>query len=349
MIRLLFLIILFSIIGTMGVAKAQEHPASEPNEPTSLVKWMDFKTAFAENKKNPKPFLIDVYTDWCGWCKKMMKTTYSNPAIAQYINNYFYPVKYNAETKDTIFFKDTMYVNHGSGPRPVHDLAYQLLGNRQSYPTTVVLFNDLKNQAPIPGYLDEKQIEPVLIFFVETVYMNCQFEDFNEYFQKAFLDTSKLYKKTPLKKYTFEEAEKLSKKEPKKWLININTEWCNSCRTMNKAVLTDSLLAEYINKNFYYIDFNAQQKDSIKFLNYTYQYKESLSNMPINELAPTLTGGSLVLPSLVVLDEKMQRLDVVQRFLVPKMLNQVLHFYGDDAYKTKQWAAFRDSFYSQKK
>ncbi|MEY4877059.1 MAG: hypothetical protein RL708_2208 [Bacteroidota bacterium] len=349
MIRFFILILLFFSGLQINRVFAQAHPDSKAAEPPSLVKWIDFKTAFEANKKVPKPFLIDVYTDWCGWCKHMMKTTYSNPAIAEYINNYFYAVKYNAETKDTIYFKDSMYVNHGTGPRPIHDLAIQLLGNRQSYPTTVFMFNDLKNQAPIPGYLDEKQIEPVLLFFVEMVYMNCPYEDFNEYFQKAFIDTTKLNKKFPLKKYTFAEAEKLSKTAPRKWLININTEWCNSCRTMNKAVLTDTLIADYINKNYYYIDFNAQQKDSIRFLNYTYLYKETNGSMPVHELAPTLTGGSLVLPSLVVLDESMKRLDVVQRFLVPKMLNQVLHYYGDDAYKTKQWTEFRDKFYSQKK
>ena len=51
MIRIFFLIIIFSIIGTISNAQAQEHPANEANEPTSLVKWMDFKTAFAENNR----------------------------------------------------------------------------------------------------------------------------------------------------------------------------------------------------------------------------------------------------------------------------------------------------------
>ncbi|GIV27707.1 MAG: hypothetical protein KatS3mg027_1521 [Bacteroidia bacterium] len=73
-------------------------------ESDGLVKWLSFKEAQELNKQAPKPFLVDIYTDWCGWCKVMMRTTYSNPNIAGYINTYFYPVKFNAETKDTIEF-----------------------------------------------------------------------------------------------------------------------------------------------------------------------------------------------------------------------------------------------------
>ena len=78
-------------------------PVFSQNESEGLVKWLDFKEAQGKKTKlNQKPFLIDLYTDWCGWCKHMMRTTYSNEALANYINTNFYPVKFIAETKDTI-------------------------------------------------------------------------------------------------------------------------------------------------------------------------------------------------------------------------------------------------------
>ena len=48
---------------------------------------------------------IDVYTDWCGWCKHMMKTTFANKGIANYINTQYIPVRFDAETLDTITFR----------------------------------------------------------------------------------------------------------------------------------------------------------------------------------------------------------------------------------------------------
>ena len=36
---------------------------------------------------NPRKYFIDVYTDWCGWCKKMDKDTFQNPEVAAYMAN----------------------------------------------------------------------------------------------------------------------------------------------------------------------------------------------------------------------------------------------------------------------
>lgn len=77
----------------------------------SNIKWYSPEEAYELNKTAPKPFFIDVYTDWCGWCKRMDATTFKDPTIAQYLNAYYYPVKFNAEVKDTINFMERPYWN----------------------------------------------------------------------------------------------------------------------------------------------------------------------------------------------------------------------------------------------
>jgi uncharacterized protein YyaL (SSP411 family) len=66
------------------------------------VKWLTVAEMQAAYSKNPKPILVDVYTTWCGWCKVMDKQTYSNEKVAAYINEKYYAVKFDAESKEPV-------------------------------------------------------------------------------------------------------------------------------------------------------------------------------------------------------------------------------------------------------
>jgi uncharacterized protein YyaL (SSP411 family) len=86
------------------------------NKDGSLVKWMTITEAVNASKTTPKPIILDFYTDWCGWCKRMMATTYADPGLASYINQYFYPVKFDAEGKDTVTFQGKTYMPTSMAP-----------------------------------------------------------------------------------------------------------------------------------------------------------------------------------------------------------------------------------------
>jgi thiol:disulfide interchange protein len=59
----------------------------------------NFSASLDEAEKSNKLVLVDFYTDWCGWCKQLDKTTFADPAFMQYLTEHFIPVKLNAEDK----------------------------------------------------------------------------------------------------------------------------------------------------------------------------------------------------------------------------------------------------------
>lgn len=164
-----YILILFIFTGF--VSQAQE------------VKWLSFEEAIARNKKNPKPILIDIYTDWCGWCKKMDRTTYQNAIVVDYINTHFYAVKMDGEGKEEITFREYTFKFRKEGRTGFHELAAALMDGKLSYPTTV--FMDEKEQLldKIPGYLDTKMMEKILFYFANDKYKTEKWADFEKTFK----------------------------------------------------------------------------------------------------------------------------------------------------------------------
>lgn len=166
------IILLFTITFFYLGANAQED-----------VKWLSFEEAIALNKKTPKPILIDIFTDWCGYCKKMDLNTYANKTIAAYINENFYAIKLNGEEKNDIIFNDHTFKFQKQGRRGYHELSASLLNGKLSYPTTIFLSEKEKLLDRIPGYLNAEMMEKVLTYFSEKQYKTKKWEDFNKDFK----------------------------------------------------------------------------------------------------------------------------------------------------------------------
>ncbi len=303
----------------------------------SLVKWMSFKEAQEAYKKQQKPFIIDFFTDWCGWCKHMMKTTYSDPNIAAYINNWFYPIKFDAETHDTIDYLGIKYVNKNPAKKNPHDLTLKFLGEQLSYPSTVFVSNNFQFNLLSQGYLEVKKIEPILIYTVENAYRTSTFEDFNKHFQHTFYDT--VFTKVKPQWHNFSEALALQKKKPKKIIVNIGAGFCNTCRVMTKTTFTDSVLATYLNKNFYIVNFAIEDKAEIDFKGKKYG-NNGEGGFPFHSLALELTRKNFVMPATVILDENLEILDVLSFYQTPQWLNKVAHYFGENEYKKMKWEEF---------
>ncbi len=81
----------------------------KPNQAVPEMKWMGWNDGSALATKKKKIALVDCYTEWCGWCKKMDKDTYSNQQIQNKIAADFVPIKLNPELNQTYLFKGKQY------------------------------------------------------------------------------------------------------------------------------------------------------------------------------------------------------------------------------------------------
>lgn len=185
--RILYFLLVFTLVATTARAgdKNKKNNAKHTESVDSLeINWLTIDEVQVEMNKKPKKVFIDVYTNWCGWCKVMDKKTFSNPDVIKYMNQNFYAVKFNAETQDSIRFMGKMW---GFVPQyRANTLAAELLRGKMSYPTSVILEENFQNPQPIPGYLDVPTIEKVLKYLGENIYKTQKFEDFDKSFTPSW-------------------------------------------------------------------------------------------------------------------------------------------------------------------
>ncbi len=126
---------------------------------TGGLKWTTFDRLARENNAGDgKKYLVDVYTEWCGWCKVMDKKTFTDPEIQEYLRENFHIVKFDAEQRESVPFKGQQYDWVSGGRRGINKLALELLGNRMSYPTLVYLDENMNKITASPGYKTPEQL-----------------------------------------------------------------------------------------------------------------------------------------------------------------------------------------------
>ncbi|MCW3169125.1 thioredoxin family protein [Chryseobacterium sp. 09-1422] len=152
------------------------------------VKWMTIEEALEAQKTQPKKILIDFYADWCGPCKIMDKKTYGHPVISEFLNDKYYPVKFNAEEKKQIEIFGRKFVNentaHKKGRNSLHEFTQFM--NVGAVPSTVFLD---ENGAPITilqGELSAKELEPYLTLISNDLFKKIKTRQEWEDFQKKF-------------------------------------------------------------------------------------------------------------------------------------------------------------------
>ena len=173
-----------------------------------LVNWISFGEAVEKSRKIPKMIFIDIYTSWCGPCKMLSANTFGNEKIAKYLNQNYYCVKFDAESRDPVKFvmpiQDTIrdakgtiknivqkpyeYVYSNTNPpeiqRGTHQFAISILqGYQIAYPSMVFISKEIQRANVVQGYLNPQQFEPVMKYYGSEAWKSISWENYQRNFK----------------------------------------------------------------------------------------------------------------------------------------------------------------------
>ena len=103
--RLSAILIIFFTLIALSFKPVENTRELHQQEVKTAVNWLSWEEAMALSQKDKKKILLSVYTDWCGWCKRMDTVTFEEPGLARYLNENFYPVKFDAEQRTELEYK----------------------------------------------------------------------------------------------------------------------------------------------------------------------------------------------------------------------------------------------------
>lgn len=115
---------------------------------SQTLKWYSPDAGFKKAKKEKKTVLIDIYTDWCGWCKKMDNETYSNKKVIKALNKSFVCIKYNPETDGNI----------NIGGKSYTPSKFSSMAKVEGYPATAFFTGSGNYIETVVGFMDRDYI-----------------------------------------------------------------------------------------------------------------------------------------------------------------------------------------------
>jgi len=145
----------------------------------SDIKWMSIEEALDKQNDEPRKILIDVYTKWCKVCHKLDQLSLSQQHIAEYINDNYYPVKFDAESKTHIYFMGQKYEFKNEGSSGYHTFAYKITHGKLNYPSLVFMDEDLRVIQSINGFQSPSKLIRILTYFAENYNKKIPWNEFN--------------------------------------------------------------------------------------------------------------------------------------------------------------------------
>ena len=121
------------------------------------IAWRTWDEGLAESATSGKPVMVDVYTDWCGWCKRMDKDVFARADVRDYLARHFVAVRLNAEASEPASWQGKTFTSRSLAQN------FRISG----YPTTVFLKSPTEHLVNVPGYVPADRFLLMLRFIGE--------------------------------------------------------------------------------------------------------------------------------------------------------------------------------------
>jgi Thioredoxin-related protein len=148
---------------------------AQTNEELASLRWHQWDEGVNATHASGKFMLVDVYTDWCGWCKKMDRAVYGHPQVQQLLTASFVPVKLNAESANLIT----------NGTKQYTEQEWAKMLRVDGYPTILVFDNRFQLISRFSGYREPDKFIRYLKYIRGKYYTQYTFQ---EYLQKVHSD-----------------------------------------------------------------------------------------------------------------------------------------------------------------
>jgi thioredoxin-related protein len=166
--RYLLSIVLMALLATAPLSATDN--TTKPEKTT----WYGFDDGMKEAKRTNKKVFVDVYTDWCGWCKKMDKEVFAHAKVAPYLSEQYVLIRLNAEGAGRVTYKDK------KSSETELARAFGVTG----YPTALFLEPTGDLITTLPGYVKAEDFMAVLKYFGESHYKTTDWQKYYEQYLK---------------------------------------------------------------------------------------------------------------------------------------------------------------------
>ena len=97
---MLAFMVLVALVACLISACIDPTPPSQPSAdtPGTGITWYSYDEGMKIAQEQNKPVMIDVYTDWCKYCKELDRVVYTDPDVIN-LADQFVCIKFNADKR----------------------------------------------------------------------------------------------------------------------------------------------------------------------------------------------------------------------------------------------------------